>query len=950
MKKEFAFAICAAMLMGASQITKHDYAEVSIPAREAHVSPKSASFSAGAELAKPDPSTQLRVLKNYGNLPLAFEKNQGQTDSRVKFLSRNAGYTLFLTADEAVLSLPTNKANDEWPTAGGGNEGQQSLVGRQLPNNEPKQQMRNPILRLKLVGGARHATVRGVDELPGKSNYLVGNDPKKWRSNVPTYAKVKYEEIYSGIDLVYYGNQQNLEYDFIVAPGADPRRIAFNISGTKRIRRDERGDLVLKMRMGENEIRWHKPVAYQEENGTRQLVAVDYAVKDKNRVGFELGGYDASRPLYIDPLIYSTYLGGSGNDSVSAIAVDSSGNVYVAGGTSSSNFPTMNPLQPTIGGLYDNAFVAKLNASGSALVYSTYLGGSGNDGANAIAVDSSGNVYVAGGTNSSNFPTMNPLQPTIGGGYDAFVAKLNASGSALVYSTYLGGGGNDGPEGIAVDSSGNAYVTGSTDSTNFPTMNPLQPTFGGPLGGVVGADAFVTKLNASGSALVYSTYLGGSGNDGANAIAVDSSGNAYVTGSTSSTDFPTMNPLQPANGGNGDAFVTKLNASGSALVYSTYLGGSLDDLGHDIAVDSSGNTYLMGMTSSTNFPVMNPLQPTLGGSYDAFVAKLNASGSALVYSTYLGGSGVENGNAIAVDSLGNAYVAGETNSTNFPTMDPLQPTLGGFYNAFVAKLNASGSALVYSTYFGGSGYDSANRIAVDSSGNAYIAGFTTSTNFPTMNPLQPANAGGAHDAFVAKFAATSTGTDFSLSAAIGNNCPTGGNCSTSATVTAGQGTTYNLQISPANGFSGTVGLSCSDALAESTCSLSPGSVTISGAASSGFTVSVSTSASSTMGPQTKPPNIRPSTRIVFSLLAALMVTLLLVTSAVEAKQSKRRLVPALAVLVLSLAWLSSCGGGGGGNSGGGGGGNNGTPSGTVTINGTSNGVNHSLSLTLNVNQ
>ncbi len=1060
MKKEFAFAICAALLMGASQIAKHDYAEVSIPAREAHVSPKSASFSAGAELAKPDPSTQLRILKDYGKRPLAFEKNQGQTDSRVKFLSRNAGYTLFLTADEAVFSLPTNKANDKWPTAGGRNEGQQSLVGRQLPNNESKQQMRNPILRLKLVGGARHAAVRGVDELPGKSNYFLANDPKKWRSNVPTYAKVKYEEIYSGIDLVYYGNQQNLEYDFIVAPGADPRRIAFSLRGTKRIRRDERGDLVLKMRMGEDEIRWHKPVAYQEENGTRQLVAVDYAVKDKNRVGFELGGYDASRPLYIDPLIYSTYLGGSGGDNGLGIAVDSSGNVYVTGSTNSTNFPTMSPHQSANGeGVGGTAFVTKFNASGSALVYSTYLGGSnGSDVGNGIAVDSSGNVYVTGRTTSTNFPTVNQFQFTNGGGVKgtAFVTKLDASGSFLAYSTYLGGTGGDAGNGIAVDSSGNAYVTGSTGSVDFPTMNPFQLRNGEA---TAGSTAFVTKFNASGSALVYSTYLGGTymagaltAGDTGYGIAVDSGGNAYVTGNTRSQGFPTMNPFQSYNkGGNGNAFVTEFNPTGSALVYSTYLGGSGGDSGLGIAVDSSGNAYVTGSTSSTNFPTKNPLKSGSGVSADdgdAFVVKINTASSAVVYSTYLGGSGNDGGVGIAVDSSGNAYIIGDTSSTDFPTMNPLQPAYGGNSDAFVTELSASGSFLVYSTYLGGSGVENGAGIAVDSSGNVYVTGGTDSTNFPTMNPLQPAY-GGNGDAFVAKFAAQSGATasmvpssldfgsapvgiargsqsialgstggaalaissigisgtnssdftetndcgtsvaagssctiivtfnpsapgtksasvvindnasnspqtvplsgtataDFSLSAATSSNCPTSGNCSTSATVTAGQTASYNLQVAPVSGYNETVTLSCGDALAKSTCSLSPTSVTISGAAPSAFTVSVSTGAGAIMGPQTKPPNIGPTTRIVFPLLAVLVVALLLATSAVEAKQSKLRFVPALGLLLLGLAWLSACGTSGGG----GGGGNTGTPSGTVTINGSSNGVNHSLSLTLNVN-
>ena len=655
-------------------------------------------------------------IENLNKLPLAFERNQGQTSSQVKFLARGQGYTLFLTSGEAVLALH---------------------------NASPK----SGVLRMKLLGANPASDVSGMDEMPGKSNYFIGNDAKKWHTNVPMYAKVKYKGIYSGIDLVYYGNQRQLEYDFVVAPGADPRRIHLGVRGARKISRGEDGDLVLAM--DEGEIRWHKPVVYQEKGGARQEIGAHYVIKGKNRVGFEVAGYDLRRPLFIDPLIYSTYLGGSGADYGFGIAVDGSGNAYITGTTSSTDFPTMNPLQPAYGGgLYD-AFVAKLNPAGSALVYSTYLGGSGGDYGSGIAVDSSGTAYVTGQTYSTDFPTMNPLQPAYGGGGDAFVAKLNPAGSALVYSTYLGGSALDFGAGIAVDSLGNAYVTGGTNSANFPTMNPLQPVFGG-------GDAFVAKLNPSGSALVYSTYLGGSGGAYGSGIAVDGSGNAYVTGNTS-TDFPTMNALQPAYGGGlYDAFVAKLNPAGSALVYSTYLGGSGDDVGIGIAVDSSGSAYVTGATDSTDFPTMNPLQPSnAGGGDDAFVAKLNPAGSALVYSTYLGGSGDDVGIGIAVDSSGNAYVTGWTYSTDFPTMNPLQPANGDggcCGDGFVAKLNSAGSALVYSTYLGGSGTDSGRGIAVDSLGAAYVTGQTSSTDFPTMNPLQPANAGGGDDVFVAKIA------------------------------------------------------------------------------------------------------------------------------------------------------------------------------------------------------
>jgi beta-propeller repeat-containing protein len=368
-------------------------------------------------------------------------------------------------------------------------------------------------------------------------------------------------------------------------------------------------------------------------------------------------------------------------------------------------------------------------------------------------VDTSGNAYVIGFTTSTNFPTANPLQPTNHGAGDAFVAKLNPSGSALVYSTYLGGTAIDYGRSIAIDGRGNAYVTGYTASVNFPTANPLQPgNHGGP--SWCPCDGFVAKLKPNGSALIYSTYLGGSSDDGPHGVAVDGFGNAYVTGETYSTDFPTVNPIQPALHGNQDVFVFKLNASGSALVYSTYLGGKQADFGYDIAVDGSGNAYVTGFTASADFPTANPLQPKIRGGQDAFVAKLNAAGSALVYSTYLGGTNNDEGVGIRADRSGNAYVTGYTLSTDFPTANALQVTNHGGADAFVAELNAHGSALTYSTYFGGSSNDYGRRITVDSSGNVYWTGRTLSFDLPTASPLQATNHG-LYDAFVVKSAPTS---------------------------------------------------------------------------------------------------------------------------------------------------------------------------------------------------
>ncbi len=748
---------------------------------------------------------QARLAESYGKLPLSFEANAGQTDPRVKFLSRGRGYTLFLTADEAVLALRTTKSKrTEDRNSKSAVLNLQSQIGN-------RQSTAPAVVRMKLVGADPAAKVSGLDELPGRSNYLIGNDPKKWRTNVPNHAEVKYKGIYPGVDLVYYGNQRQLEYDFVVRPGADPKAIRLEVVGADLgvrpaagqhgdegahggapLRIDANGDLVLKPDSGD--IRFHKPVAYQTDSGgRRRYVQAHYVLKPRGRVGIRLGRYDAARPLVIDPVLsYSTYLGGSSDDLALGIAVDSSGNAYVTGVTRSPDFPTVNPIpgacQGSCGSGSDlDAFVTKLNAAGSALVYSTYLGGSGLEEGVGIAVDSSGDAYVTGATHSTDFPTVNPVpgacQGSCGSGsdFDAFVTKLNAAGSALVYSTYLGGSAGEGGSAIAVDGSGNAWVTGPTNSSDFPTVNPVPGACQGSCGSGNHDDAFVTKLNAAGSALVYSTYLGGSGEDNPSGIAVDGLANAYVTGGTNSTDFPTVNPVPGAcqgtcgTGSNFDAFVTKLNAAGSALVYSTYLGGSSFDDGLRIAVDGSGDVYVTGVTLSSDFPTVNPVPGACQGSCgsvgngDAFVTKLNAAGPALVYSTYLGGSNFDEGLGIAVDGFGNAYVTGFTFSSDFPTVNPIPGACQGSCgtgrpneDAFVTKVDAAGSALVYSTYLGGSSSDGAEGIAVDSAGNAYVAGGTSSTNFPvTPGTFQTTFGGGASDAFVAKISSVTQFASFS---------------------------------------------------------------------------------------------------------------------------------------------------------------------------------------------
>jgi hypothetical protein len=678
--------------------------------------------------------------QSLARLPLSFEANQGQTDKEVDYLSRGPGYTVFLTPTEAVLTLsPAQLAADSSEEKG--------TFGLLAPKPEAT------AVRIQLIGAnpAGHAT--GGNRLPGNVNYFRGNDPSRWQTRIPTYAEVQYHDVYPGIGLLYYGNQQQLEYDFQVAPGADPSQIRLAFAGAQSIRVDARGDLV--MQAGGQTLRQHQPVAYQEIAGRRWNVPADFVVQGE-QISFALGEYDSSQPLVIDPVLgYSSYFGGSGSDTGVGIAVDAAGYTYVTGTTNSTDFPTTNALQPTYaagnmsGFVPANAFIAKFTPDGSGLVYSTYLGGSVRDAAVGIGVDAAGNAYITGITYSPDFPIVNAFQPDP---RSTFVSKLSADGSVLVYSTYLGGSDSELAGGIAVDADGNAYVTGETYSHDFPTSNALQPTFGGGF-----VDTYVTKFTPDGSSLAYSTFLGGSGDDRGYGIAVDPAGNAYVTGFTRSPNFPTVNPIQSRlRSLEGNAFVAKLTADGSALVYSTFLGGSgSGDLGYDIAADVAGNAYVTGYTGSRDFPTMNAFQPTYGGNSNAFVAKLAPDGSALVYSTYLGGSGGDFGFGIGVDAVGNAYVTGFTNSPDFPTINPLQATYGGNGDAFVTELTADGSTLGYSTYLGGSGSeDNGLRyggIAVDAAGNAYVTGSTTSPDFPTTNPLQPQLGGsGATNAFVAK--------------------------------------------------------------------------------------------------------------------------------------------------------------------------------------------------------
>ena len=707
-------------------------------------------------LKHPDAATKTRLNEMYGQLPLSFEANGGQTDPQVDFISRGSGYTLFLTPREAVLAL---SASSGAPTTG-------SAKSKNAATD-------TAVLRMKFVGSETKPRATAQDELPGKVNYLIDKDPNLWRTGISTYARVAYQNVYPGVDLVYYGNQRQLEYDFVVRPGTDPNIIALSFEGADELKVDAQGELVLDA--GGGEIRQRKPLIYQEVDGVRHEVAGSYKLKDRNTVGFQLADYDASRPLVIDPvLVYSTFLGGSTDDEGQDIAVDASGNAYVTGSTQQLIFPidfptTAGAFDTTHNGNHD-AFVTKLNPAGSALVYSTFLGGSNDEHGRDIAVDTSGSAYVTGITNSPNFPTtVGAFDATLDGvgTFDAFVTKLNPAGSALVYSTLLGGVNSESGNGIGVDTSGSAYVTGSTGSDNFPTTaSAFDTTYNGD------ADTFVTKLNPAGSALVYSTFLGGFDTDVGNAIALDTFGSAYVTGFTGSGNFPTtVGAFDTTQNSIGefvrfDAFVTKLNLSGSALEYSTFLGSTGPEIAEGIAVDTSGSAYVTGSTSSPNFPTTVGAFDTTANivvGSDVFVTKFNPSGSALVYSTFLGGTELDQGNDIAVDSTGSAYVTGFTLSANFPTTADAFDTTQSSSEVFVTKLNPAGSALVYSSFLGGDITDLAFGIAVDTFGSAYVTGFTLShINFPTtVGAFDTTHQVGSSDVFVSKIS-TATGLPATL--------------------------------------------------------------------------------------------------------------------------------------------------------------------------------------------
>jgi uncharacterized repeat protein (TIGR02543 family) len=679
------------------------------------------------------PRSTLSPQANYGDLPLAFEPNTGQFDPQVRFLTHSRNMAVFFTDDEAVMVLHSVKRIDR--------------RGRSASTRPSKPETQ--VVRMKLVGASKPSQAQGLDKLPGYNNYFIGNDPAKWRTNIPNYGRIEYKGLYPGVDLVAYGTDHQLEYDLVVAPGADPRQIELAWEGADHVDLNAAGDLVLSTRLGD--LVEKRPRVYQRILGREVEIDAKYAVTDAGRVQFALARYDTTQPLVIDPAVtisYATYLGST--EEGDAIAVDSTGAAYITGITYDSKFPTKSFYQKTNNDANCSGattFVTKFVPAGTSLAYSTYLGGNCEDDPNGIAVDSSGAAYIAGTAGSLNFPLSNYIQNTCpnlipGAQYGGvFVTKLAPTGDSLPYSTYICGGYSDHAGGIAVDSSGSAYITGDTSSDFWPVQSAYQGTRIG------NTNAFITKLSPSGTSFVYSTLLGRN-EDYGRGIAVDSSGSAYVTGETNATNLPTVNAFQPTtpilSGFTG--FVAKLSPLGNSLGYYSYLGGSGGEQGNAIAVDAGDAAFVTGVTYSTDFPLRNAIQTT-NKNPDAgtcFVTKVGTAGTSLIYSTYLGGSatGGTSGDdcyAIATDSAKEAWVVGNTYSMDFPLQyQYMSRSLATSEVAFITKFTASGT-IDYSTFIGGDLSGAGYGVAVDSTGAAYVTGRTYASNasiFPGAGAYQ----------------------------------------------------------------------------------------------------------------------------------------------------------------------------------------------------------------------
>lgn len=713
------------------------------------------------------PTTE-QVNEDLGRMRVEFEENRGQFDKQVRYMARAAGSTIFLTGDEAVYVLPlaSPKSNVQGPIL------DPFTAVHRFRADDEMQPVRMFALRMKVVGANPDSTFAGEQMLEHHTNYFKGNDENKWQTDVPNYGRVRYDDVYAGVSMVWQGKENGeTQYDFVVAPNADPNQIQLEFDGADSLEIGTGGDLLIHTAAGT--IKQGKPVTFQETNGLRSEIESRFVLSkasgvtegsNTQSVSFELGEYDRSKVLTIDPtvnlnnLAFSTFLGGGLDDSGWAISVDGAGYAYVTGYTPSIGFPTTTGTYDTTQNGALDVFVAKLNVTGSDLVYSTFIGGNSDEAGLGIAIENAGNAYLTGFTSSANYPTTVGAFSTFqNGGTDAFVTKLNATGSSLLFSTFIGSNSNDQSRSLVVDSAGIAYLTGFTASTFFPTTaGAFDTTYNG------GNDVFVTKLNATGSGLLYSTFIGGSSSEIGYDIAFDGFGYIYVTGETQDavTNYPTVfGAFDTTHNGTYDVFVSKLNPGGGGdldLIYSTFIGGNDLDSAYGIVIDGASNAYITGRTvaGTTNYPTTAvAFDTTHNGISDIFVTKLNAMGSGLIYSTFIGGSNNEFSGGIAVDNAGNAYLTGLTTSTNYPTsVGAFDTTPNGFEDVFVTKLNAAGSSLIYSTFIGGSASDEGKGIAIDSVANVYITGATydTATDYPASSEaFQPFN-GGVIDAFVSK--------------------------------------------------------------------------------------------------------------------------------------------------------------------------------------------------------
>ena len=939
------------------------------------------SALSASSLSKTISPARNRLQTAYATLPLAFEPNQGQTDAQVKYMARANGYKLYLTSSEAIFTLHKQ---------GGDSDVRRMMMDRRIGPAHVRAMLRRraqqeskgavAAVHMRMLGENPSVQLLAGAPQSGRVNYFIGNDPSKWHSGVPLFGQVSYRNIYPGIDLAFHGNGKHLEFDYLLRPGSNANAIGFSFQGADRISTNASGDLVLTTAAGPIEM--HRPAAYQEKDGVRQNVNVRFLVSS-NEVKFALGAYDRSRELVIDPTVtYSTYFGGDFADYGSAIAVDGSGDAFVAGATDSDTIP--GDSNGTNNASFD-VYVTEINSAGT-LQFTTIFGGSSDEFPGGIAVDASGDIYVSGTTDSSDFPVTAGaaqrvfLGGTTNGPNDAFAVKLAPHGAAITWGTYIAGGDSDSGLAIAIDTASppNVYVVGETYSTDLGGavggVHPLPNGSSLNLGlGTGDDDGYIVKLNPAGSAYLLVSYLGGSSGDLATGVALDSAGNIYVSGETISTDLPvTAGVAQSKCGTDGtcntgtsgpqdDAFVAAIAANLSSYKYLTYYGGSSADDAFAIAADASGDAFITGTTASSDFPTVGtPFQGALAGTQNAFAVELNPTGSAASYGTYLGGNGTDYGYGIALDNIGDIYITGQTSSSsNFPLQNATQGTFGGSTDAFVTVLDPSPNVALFSTYLGGGGDEDqlSGAIALDSLQNIYVTGDTDSGNgstavFPTKSALDGTYGGGTcigstganvpcPDAFIAAYG-PATGPNFSLAA------------TTPATVAPGSSGTSTVTLTSLFGYTSAVNLGCSVSgtgsplPACSASSFSSGSVTPTSTGATSTLTITTTGASAAI--------VHPS-KFFYAMWLPIAGMSLIGVGFSSAGSRRKKLLGFLmvAIVMAALLLMPACGGSSSNNGGGGGGGCTGcTPAGsyTVTITGTgtdAGATTHSTTVTLTVN-